>query len=259
MNNLALAPYGLLHPKFKQEPMLELLAKHPRPAISILYNTFGKDLTKLNGFLEIPKPKVLQIHLIWSKHNDGTAPHYEVLHGYDLAQTRKQLNRPNSPLVSRLKKYTERCATILQALPLGGTTLYISPELETGLDADSFRLLASYTMPFFPGAIPVYSPLRGGPLKGFVHELHGPRPNLKAPCIFNLDGVDIHFPFRGTINEKEISLNDLKGYKERSKFADLTFFHFSECNGRKKGFEDPRQRTNFPTKKHWKALEKYYL
>lgn len=266
MNNLGLAPYALLSPRFKVRPMMELLARHPRPAISILWNTFGNKTENLLPFLNLPRPKVLQIHLINEVgHRNERLGAYEVLHGLGLDEFRKKLTNKNPALMARLSRYFDGIAKALQSLPLAGTTLYISPGLESNLDARAFLNLASLAMPYFPGAIPVWNPVGNnrfgsGPLKGFVHELHGESPRLKPHCIFNLDGVGINFPFQDSPLAKNIELKDLKAYRERSKHADVSFIWFAECNliG-KGGFVDPRKRKTSPTKKHWQAIGKYYL
>ena len=80
-------------------------------------------------------------------------------------------------------------------------------------------------------------------IKNTYHEIHGPKVELKKPCIANLDGVDIKFK-NSLALRNNIKSENLKSYLNKYKHCEAAFLwsHKDNCINIDK-FIDPRERT----------------
>jgi hypothetical protein len=162
------------------------------PRLSFLWNTFGTDTSCVERFLRRRGPKVLEIHLINEvcQRNNRCGP-YEFLSRIGTATYRRQLDRGDSKLYTRIRRLSEKVRKVI--LPFEGKGLHciISPGLESNLPNKTARKLIDFVRPLFPKCDIAWNPLNGGPIEGTFHEMHGRAPAISPPCIANLDGEDM--------------------------------------------------------------------
>lgn len=247
-----LAYYAIQHKKWPINKSLRVFKPNKVAAISFLYHTFGEKLGGVKQFLELPQRKILQIHLINTVgHRNNRLGRYEVLYGLSVNEYEKKLREKNKILFTKIKEYLSPLVSFLALNLDENVKLYISPELESNSSKQAWLNLVGELTPLFPYADWVWNPVGNnkygsGPIPGFVHERHGFNPQLRSPCIANLDGEDFR---KGNV----------RAWLSAHGGAKAAFVWGLECNGLKAGgdFIDPRKRINFPSPQVLKLMGQY--
>lgn len=155
-----------------------------------LEKTFGDRCPCVDKLLQDERPKEIRVHIANGPClRNQRCGRYEVFAGHTIASANRDIKRANSRVVRRYLKVLKRLTARL-AKTKGEFTCYVSPVLESDLDAQAREILHRITASYLPSCTLVDNPLRGRCLRNYVCEKHGPNPNLTAPCIADLDGID---------------------------------------------------------------------
>lgn len=253
--NAGLAEYAILSPQWPCKEAREAERGLPVLRKAVLWNTFGTDTQCLLKHLEDPRLAALEIHLINEVcQRNGNCGPYEFLYGVSLEDYNHKLIMRDDALLSKLRQYLSPIKDLLDKNLRRTTVCYVNPGLESNVSKEAAEVLIEETRILFPGCRIVWNPVGinpdAVPIAGTVFELHGSTPPLVAPCIADLDGVDISFPTRPAFLPSSILSTEIPQYFRRYSQCDITFLWISEFNGlRSSPFIDPRSRPRslFPT------------
>lgn len=217
---------GMCHPTWDCDASLQGWSSEP---LGWLENTFGTRCQCVDRFLSFPQPKVIRAHLINSPcMRNNRCGAYEVLHGETAASASRKIVRGDKRLLRKFNRVLERFRERLSKAT-GELTCYVSPCLECDLYEPARRVLANLVSAAVPNCRIVDNPYRRRCLKEYICEKHGKNPNLAAPCIVDLDGIDA----------SEVSLNK---WLVKYSHCDIRFVWSTWMNCLSDKFIDPRKR-----------------
>lgn len=262
--NAGLAYYGIQHKDWPCNASLSAFKDSPEPRMSILWNTFGTNNGCLKKFLEDPRSKVLQVHLINEVcHRNNRCGPYEVLSGLSVKQYRDGLASNTLSVVSKVRDYFRSVRSSLDRLLTPQTRLYVSPGLESNLSCQAALNLMDIAHEFFgdraelvwnPAGVNPFCDRRLGP---YIFEQHGAKGSGQATCIQNTDGVHVGLHGFPPPVGQVMSQESVPQFYQRHKDCRAAFLWTAEMNGiAKGGFVDPRKRKNWPTKAMFQRLGK---
>lgn len=117
---------AIQHPKWPCEQSLEVFNGIKVPRLAIFWNTFGTDNACLKKFLDDPRQKALEIHLINEPcHRNKRCGPYEFLHGMSLSDIDK-LTKKDGALLAGLNGYFTQVSNFMKPYWLK-LRCYISP------------------------------------------------------------------------------------------------------------------------------------
>jgi hypothetical protein len=265
LTNVAFATFNLTAPTFNCDGFIAATAPLREIHISFLYNTFGNDFSCLNRLLTDPRVKSLQVHLINEPgHRNNRLGNYEFLYGVGSVNVwNKKMAARDAALKSKLAQYVIPLQQNLAENLRDDIEFYVSPGLESNLGDRAGRVLVAWTRELFPDARIVWNAYRGSrntikPTRADLMEGHGFSPALKAPCIYNMDGLDVTYPNRPALGQLSHQEGGTKNwlqsgtpiFQQMEKYAnrcELSFLWTQESNGlsyKSRGFVDPRKRNN---------------
>ena len=219
---------AMCHPKW---PCKESLVALRKPLVTgWLEETFGRRCLCADRLLNRPGPKIVRVHLLNSPClRNQRCGRYEAFHGMSIAKANRLVAKQDAKLMAKIDAIMQRASRRL-AKARQPLTCYVSTCLECDLKYGQRRILAKMAAAYFPKCTLVDNPVRGRCLSGFVCEKHGPKPNLKIPCIADLDGIAAE------------SIN-VKDYLERTRHCEVRYLwtHAYNCIAGSK-FVDPRRR-----------------
>lgn len=269
LTNVAYATFNLTAPKFNCDGFIQATTSLKEIHLSFLYNTFGNDFSCLNRLLQDERVKSLQVHLINEPgHRNNRLGKYEFLHGVGTVnQWNKRMVARDTALKVKLTSYVKPLQDNLEQNLRDDVEFYVSPGLESNLGDRAGRVLVSWTRELFPNARIVWNAYRGSrntirPTRADLMEGHGFSPALKAPCIYNMDGLDVAYPTRPALGQLSHQEGGTKNwlqsgapiFQQMEKYGnrcELSFLWTQESNGlsyKRGGFVDPRKRNhNIPT------------
>ena len=261
-NKGGLGAYGALASKWPCEAMMEGFKDVRELRLSVLWYTFGTNLSCLDKWASDPRPKMLQVHLINEVcHRNNRCGDYEVFKKLSLEQYRNKLKARDEALLARIRTNILPVADWYARNP--SVQCRLTGGLESNLDKSAYIALTDSLKPLFPDRCKwVWNPVNNnrfnrGPIPGFIHELHGDDSEIKSPCIVNMDGVDADLPVRPAIVAPKIAYSELPRFLASSASCEAKFLWIAEFNGIGRGsFIDPRKRTNWPTSKIMNQLNK---
>jgi hypothetical protein len=228
----ALSYLALCHKNWPCHASLKAFNGLPVIRSGWLEQTFGEDCSCANRLLQSHKAKVVRIHLAnGACLRNGRCGRYEVFAGETIDSANRKIKRRDPTLFRRFRKVIRRVKHRLSAAN-GGLICYVSPVLESDLDARARNILRTITSRRLPGCSFVDSPHARPCLEGQICELHGHQPKLRSPCIADLDGTPLE-----TIS--------LAGFLRSTRSCDLQYLWTGEfnCNAYRNGkFVDPRER-----------------
>jgi hypothetical protein len=244
-----LAVYGLQSPFWNCAATLSALSGAENIGVSVLWNTFGKNLGCFSRILENPHTTTVQLHLI----NEVCAKHrrcgkYEFLRTNNLRRYELKLKRRSQGLLLRLRRYFIPAARAVSTRRPGVRCL-LSPGLESMLSPRAARPLFELAQELFPGCDLVWNPsgasqFRRRRIPGTLYEFHGASPG--AVDIANLDG-------------DELSLVEMAHFLKRTRRASHSFLWAGCMNGiRSRRFVDPRSRRRFCSALELDGLRKVF-
>jgi hypothetical protein len=230
--DVALSYLGMCHPSWPCESSLKAFNGLPVIRTGWLEQTFGSECSCADKLLQSPKEKVIRVHLVnGACLRNKRCGRYEVFAGETIATANKKVHQRDRKLLSKYRAVLNRFRARLRQAR-GSLTCYVSPVLESDLDARARKILRNTTHRRLPGCSYVDSPLRGPCLKGEICELHGPSPKLHNPCIADLDGVPLE-----TVS--------LPQFLRRTRSCEMQFLWTGafNCSAYRNGrFIDPRDR-----------------
>lgn len=263
--NVGFAAFNLTASGFNCDGFLAAAKDLPELHVAFLYNTFGNDYSCLVRMLKNKRLKTLEVNLINEPgHRNGRLGSYEFLAGegsvnaYDSAIARR-----DPQLKTKFFSYVKPLQKVLRDNLSQETSLIINPGLESNLSDRSGKILVAWAREAFPTARIVWNPLSPSPsrrvnARADLIEGHNINPNISAPCLYNMDGTDVSYPFRPAIGERYHQEGQTKNWvqsgsplfqviEEYANRCEVAFVWTAESNGineRDKNFVDPRKRNH---------------
>jgi hypothetical protein len=207
--NVGRAPFAITAKRFQCKNFLDSLDDLQVLNIAFLYNTFGNKFDCIKTLMHDPRLARLEINLINEPcHRNRRCQKHEFLSVVSSPQKYDQLLKAkDAKLKARFDAYVIKMQELLAGHLQDHTQCYINPGLESNVGLRAAKTLVSWAKEAFPQCKIVWNPLKpSGETARSVGadfiEGHGPGPNLKGPCITNLDGTDINFPERTSVAVK---------------------------------------------------------
>lgn len=264
LTNVGLAPFAIAHRRFQCKKFLQAVDQLDYLHIAWLYHTFGKKYGCLRTLMHDPRLETLETNLINEPgHRNRRLEKHEFLYGISSPQKYDRLLKSrNKKLRKKFFKYVAPLQKLLADNLQPHTQCLINPGLESNVSDRAGKVLVEWTREAFPNCRIVWNPLKAAPgrrekAKADLIEGHGHTPNVKAPCLTNLDGTDISFPQRKSNAEKNYTIGHknwinsgaslqqhLEAYANRCEVAFLWVAEFNciDPNLRPGGFEPPLKR-----------------
>lgn len=264
LTNVGYAPFNLTADNFNCTGFLDATQVVEHLHVAFLYNTFGNNFTCLENLLADPRLETLEVNLINEPgHRNGRLGSYEFLASEgDVQDYDSKLRSQDAALKQRFAAYVAPLQSVLQNLD-SSTQLLINPGLESNVSPEAGAVLVSWTRELFPNARVVWNPLNPSQEQltttaADLIEGHGPTPNISAPCVYNMDGTDVSYPFRAAIGEADHREGTAKNWvqsgpplfqliEELANRCEVAFVWTAEGNGidaRNSNFVDPRSRNH---------------
>ncbi len=251
------SPYAIQNTNYSCESLLHSISSESNFRYSWLYNTFnnseGDGLECVKKLNSLGNTSYMQVHLInevcQRNKNCGA---YELLHGLNTKQYRIGLSNKDPEIINRVEAYIQKAAEEILPTLKPNITCAVSTGLESNLSREAALVILEITKKHFGDRCKlVWNPVGNNkfgiaPIENTIHELHGPHPKIKPPCISNLDGIDIDLPHRKSFNRLgAISLKETAKYLKDYNKCEASFVWIAEDNCLQKGnFIDPRKRSN---------------
>jgi len=194
---------------------------HKTPIIvGWLEDSFGSSCQCADTILSQDKSKTIRVHLANGPClRNRRCERHDVFYGYTIVSANRAAKIPKSRLRKRLDVLATRLKQRIEQSK-GLLTCYVSPCLECDLNGPARKALISAVSAILPSCVIVDNPLNSTCIAGTVCERHGINPNLKPPCIADMDGT-----------EAKTSL-DLETYYAKTKSCDVRFYwtFWMNCN-----------------------------
>jgi hypothetical protein len=176
------------------------------------------------------KTKTIRVHLANGPClRNKRCERHDVFFGYTIASANRAANKPLSRLRKRLDVLAIRLKQRIEQ-SRGSLTCYVSPCLECDLNGPARKALISAVSATLPSCIVVDNPLKSPCIRGTVCERHGINPNLKPPCIADMDGTEAK------------SRLDLEAYYAKTNQCELRFYWTSWMNCNSGSWQTPTSR-----------------
>lgn len=204
---------------------------HRKPiTVGWLEDSFGKRCECADKILQQHKRKTIRVHLANGPClRNKRCQRHDVFYGYTIASANRAAKKPTTRLRKRLDVLALRLKQRIEQSK-GSLTCYVSPCLECDLNGPARKALISAVSATLPSCVIVDNPLRSSCLRGTVCERHGIDPNLKAPCIADMDGTEAN------------SLIDLVRFYNKTKQCDVRFYWSSWMNCNSGSWKTPTSR-----------------
>lgn len=228
---------GLQHPRFPVARTAELL---PDGFVGgHLDWTFGASLANVERLLETGHIKRWRVHIFNGPGlRNRQLGRYEPHFGYSITSFSKAWERTDAGLARHLRSRARLYCRLFARFP--GTTLQISPTLESNLTHRAFRAQARVVHRGCPMAQVVENPVAGvSSARGFTLERHGIKAMVSSPCIVSLDGDSV----------EDIRPSELSAFLAEFRKCETAYLWSRTFNGRLAtgDFIDPRARKAWPT------------
>jgi hypothetical protein len=202
--DVGLAFFAMPSPKFPCEAALAPFKESDRPALAILWGTFGKDLSCLKRWSEVigTKPHLLEIHISNEAcRRNKRCLESDFLPHVSVAQLNRKLEARDTEVLSHYTALIQEITSSLSPLFKERGEYLISTGLEDNFSTKAYDSLLATVKEAWPHKVvrsPVGSPSKVKLLSADYIEGHGPAPTFREgeKCIANLDGDDIVFPHR---------------------------------------------------------------
>jgi len=204
--------------------------------IAMLWRTFGTNNSCLDQVLASPKLKSIEIHLVNEACHrrppgtPGACNSHEFLGNISPGDWEWRLKQNDPNIINEFQDYAFEVAGYLDEHLRNGAECFISPGLESNLDdSTAIRNLIEATRMVFPNCKIVWNALGSIDIENADYrESHGEAGPIPSPCIKNLDGQDIDFIERPSLNQNSIS--DINGYFERTRNCEFSLLWTVESN-----------------------------
>jgi hypothetical protein len=249
--NLAASYLGMCNKTWPCEQSLSVFKNSPVMRFGWLHKTFGDQCSCVNRALTDPKPKEFRVHAA----NGTCFPErgrrcgsYEPFAGESIASADKKLREKNDALLGKLQRSFADLAEKLKAAK-APYRCWASPVLESPFSNAARQVTLDLALRYFPQCAIVDNPIPPQRcIPGYVCEKHGDKPALKAPCIADLDGIDM-------------AKIDIPAYAARYRYCDLNNLWGGKMNvldDHKPGFIDPRERVSTANQHYWAFVGQYF-
>jgi len=212
--------------------------------IGYLVGTFDDDAQCLQRIVATNKLKSARIHLLNGPGLRNRAlGAYEPHRRHTVATFSAAVERGDKDVTTAIAERAKK----IESITKGKLRCLLSGVLEHDLSTKAAAKVVEILRANAPSCRVVNNPvsLRAAVLPNTIHELHGEKPSLKAPCVVSLDGI------------RAVAV-DMPAYLKRYQHCEQIFVWDQELNCRVEGaFIDPRLRKACPTKQQFDSLLSY--
>lgn len=185
-----------------------------------LEDSFGRQCECADTILRQTKHKTIRVHLANGPClRNRRCQRHDTFWGYTIASANRAAHKPRSRLRRRLNALAVRLKQRIEQ-SRGPLICYVSPCLECDLNGPARKALISAVSVTLPSCIAVDNPLRSSCIRGTVCERHGLNPDVRKPCIADMDGSEAN------------SILDLKRFAAKTRQCDVRFYWsaWMNCN-----------------------------
>lgn len=264
VTNVGYAAFNLTANSFNCVGFLEASQVVEHLHVAFLYNTFGNNFSCLENLIADGRLETLEVNLINEPgHRNGRLGSYEFLASVgSVADYDAKLRSQDPSLKQKFVDYVAPLVSVLNGLD-SSTELLINPGLESNVSVEAGAVLVAWSREIFPNARIVWNPVSTSDAQvtatsSDLAEAHGLYPSISAPCVYNMDGTDVSYPFRPAIGEANYSEGDSKNWVQSgtplfqlienyANVCEVAFVWSAEGNGidqRQRNFIDPRARNH---------------
>jgi hypothetical protein len=214
-----IAAFAAMHPKFPCDRWLRIMSSVDRPAMSVLWGTFGNDKSCVEKWFSTvqEKPHLFEIHLS----NEAGRRNGRLMEGElykkDSARdynVRLCMNKPATR--KRIKARVTSIKAFVESIKGPNTTVVLSLGLESQYSMCALNTLRKNVKKVWPYGL-IWNPVNiaANPYtEALLLELHGVHPPLRGGCIANLDGVSVDVGGRDPYRPR-VSPNDFRKFLQR--------------------------------------------
>lgn len=264
LTNVGYAAFNLTADSFNCVGFLEASQVVEHLHVAFLYNTFGNNFSCLENLIADGRLETLEVNLINEPgHRNGRLGSYEFLSSVgSVADYDAKLRAQDPSLKQKFVDYVQPLLPVLNNLD-SSTELFVNPGLESNVSLEAGAVLVAWTREVFPNARVVWNPLETSaaqivPTAADLTEAHGLYPSISPPCLYNMDGTDVSYPFRPAIGERNHSEGQSKNWvqsgtplfqliEDFANRCEVAYVWSAEGNGideRQSRFVDPRSRNH---------------
>lgn len=235
IDNVGIAPYAIRNKTFPCDTMFKGLKGIKNLHISWLHDSFGKRDVCLRRVLANKRLRTIHVHLLNQVcvRNQNCEP-YESLYGYTIDSLETGLVNYDVILYEKIDKIASELKMLLDETLQTQTRCIIDPLLEANVSSlAATRLIKYLKKNYFPNCEFSWSTGSTLPKKATIREEHGSEGYLEEPCIRNLDGEDVAFPWQKCRFKSKyscIKYDKLPVYIENHKQCEATFLWSAEMN-----------------------------
>jgi len=264
LTNVGYAAFNLTADSFNCVGFLEASQVVEHLHVAFLYNTFGNNFSCLENLIADGRLETLEVNLINEPgHRNGRLGSYEFLSSVgSVADYDAKLRAQDPSLKQKFVDYVQPLLPVLNTLD-SSTELFVNPGLESNVSLEAGAVLVAWTREVFPNARVVWNPLETSaaqiaPTAADLAEAHGLYPNISPPCLYNMDGTDVSYPFRPALGERNHREGQSKNWvqsgtplfqliEDFANRCEVAYVWSAEGNGideRQSRFVDPRSRNH---------------
>lgn len=274
VTNVGYAAFNLTADSFNCVGFLEASQVVEHLHVAFLYNTFGNNFSCLENLITDGRLETLEVNLINEPgHRNGRLGSYEFLASVGSVADYDAKLRAQDPALKQ--KFVDYVAPLLSVLSNvdSSTELLINPGLESNVSLEAGAVLVAWTREVFPNARVVWNPVDTSaaqivPTSADIAEAHGLYPSVSAPCVYNMDGTDVSYPFRPAIGERNHSEGESKNWvqsgtplfqiiEDYANRCEVAFVWTAEGNSideSQRSFVDPRSRNHNISTEVYKSI-----
>jgi len=230
---IGVAYFALMSPHFPCSTALKVFDGNPRPALAILWSTFGNDKKCLNTFLQqvSGRPYILEIHPFNQPcRRNKRCESSEVAPELSTKEFNEALEREDTKLLAKVRDLIREIRGALEGKRSDSGEYILSTGLEDNYTDKAYTNILKVLRAEWDGKI-VRNPegdfSRPVKFDGADYiEAHSSKPKFPdgAPCIANLDGEDIVFPHRKATMKPRSNWKKIEEYAaEYKKKCHVTF------------------------------------
>lgn len=168
---------GIKHKTWPCQTSLKVFDKAPEIRLGFLLDdTFGDSLQCPERLLDSPKPKHMRVHLAnctcFPERGRKCQPQ-ELFAGLTQKEANKRIKAKDPTLLNKLRVKAAQAKAFAQKNKNGPLNFYVSPCMESGLDAQARKVMLDVAQEYFDRSVLVDNPFGSAPISNYIPELHG--------------------------------------------------------------------------------------
>ena len=216
---------AMQHKAFPFKQSMRCFEKVKRPAIAVLWNTFGRQKKGIRYFLQSQqsKPHLVHFYLLNSVCvRNNNCQQGELNPSWSKYKWRRRLTRSHWRLENQLRRRTKKLRRFIERHANENTHISLAVALEDNLTDKAARNLIEIVRQEWPYDLirnPMHNTINSSIAGADMLELHdyGAPLGPKAAMYASLDGNDIEFPHREPTVSPSRGKKEVRGYLSRAK------------------------------------------